>query len=78
MLYSLFEWLNQNYSPPGFGAFDFITTRTALAAVTSLIISLIIGKSIIHWLQNMQLKEVILDDIGLDTHLSYPSIAERG
>jgi len=78
MLYSLFEWLNQNYSPPGFGAFDFITTRTALAAVTSLIISLIIGKSIIHWLQNMQLKEVIRDDIGLDTHLSKANTPTMG
>ena len=42
MLYSLIDWLNQLYSPPGFGAFDYITTRTAFAAATALIISLII------------------------------------
>lgn len=78
MLYSLLEWLNQNYSPPGFGAFDFITTRTALAAVTSLIISLIIGKKIIFWLQKLQLKEVIRDDIGLDTHLSKANTPTMG
>lgn len=70
MLYSLIDWLNQLYSPPGFGAFDFITTRTAFAAATALIISLIIGNNIIKWLQRMQLKETIRDDIGLDSHLS--------
>lgn len=69
MLYALFEWLQQHYQPPGFGAFSYITTRTALAAATALLISLLIGKKIIVWLERMQLKEVIRDDIGLDTHL---------
>ncbi|PKD44955.1 phospho-N-acetylmuramoyl-pentapeptide-transferase [Rhodohalobacter barkolensis] len=78
MLYALLDWLNQHYAPPGFGAFDFITTRTALAAVTSLIISLIIGKKIIHWLQKLQLKEVIRDDIGLDSHLSKANTPTMG
>ena len=70
MLYELLAWLNEHYSPPGFDAFDFITTRTAFAAATALIISLIIGKSIINWLGRMQLKETIREDIGLDMHLS--------
>ncbi|CAN5401573.1 phospho-N-acetylmuramoyl-pentapeptide-transferase [soil metagenome] len=70
MLYELINWLNQLFSPPGFGAFDFITTRTAFAAATALIISLLIGKKIIQWLERMQLKEVIRDDIGLDAHLA--------
>ncbi len=78
MLYALLDWLNQNYAPPGFGAFDFITTRTALAAVTSLIISLIIGKNIILWLQKLQLKEVIRDDIGLDSHLGKANTPTMG
>ncbi|REL24259.1 phospho-N-acetylmuramoyl-pentapeptide-transferase [Rhodohalobacter sp. SW132] len=69
MLYELINWLNQLYNPPGFGAFDFITTRTAFAAATALIISLLIGKKIIEWLERMQLREVIRDDIGLDAHL---------
>lgn len=69
MLYALFEWLQQQYQPPGFGAFAFITTRTAFAAATALIISLLIGGRIIKWLERMQLKETIRDDIGLDTHL---------
>jgi len=69
MLYEIIRFLNQLFSPPGFGAFDFITTRTAFAAATALIISLLIGRKIIQWLERMQLKEVIREDIGLDAHL---------
>ncbi|MGM0506929.1 MAG: phospho-N-acetylmuramoyl-pentapeptide-transferase [Bacteroidota bacterium] len=64
------EWLQQHYEPPGMGAFSYITTRTALAAATSLLISLLVGRHMIRWLGSMQLREVIRDDIGLDTHLS--------
>ena len=70
MLYFLLEWMQNEFQPPGFGVFAYITTRTALAAVTSLIISLLIGRKIIRWLEKMQLKEVVRDDIGLDSHLS--------
>jgi len=70
MLYELIAWLNKMYSPPGFGAFDYITTRTAFAAAFALLISLFIGKKIIRWLQKMQLKENIRDDLGLKSHLS--------
>lgn len=69
MLYELISWLNELFNPPGFGAFEFITTRTAFAAATALIISLLIGRKIIQWLERMQLKEMIRDDIGLDAHL---------
>lgn len=69
MLYEIISLLNRLYNVPGFGAFDFITTRTAFAAATALIISLLIGRKIIQWLERMQLKEVIRDDIGLDAHL---------
>lgn len=70
MLYELISWLDGLYNIPGFGAFEFITTRTAFAAATALLISLFIGKKIIRWLKKMQLKEVIRDDIGLHTHLA--------
>lgn len=69
MLYELLSWIDSVWSPSGFGAFDFITTRTAFAASFSLLISLFIGKKMIQWLQNMQVKEVIRDDIGLSSHL---------
>ncbi|WP_372633971.1 phospho-N-acetylmuramoyl-pentapeptide-transferase [Fodinibius sp.] len=69
MLYELINWLEVNYQPPGFGAFEFITTRAAVAAAMALFISIMIGRQIITWLEQMQLREVIRDDIGLDTHL---------
>jgi phospho-N-acetylmuramoyl-pentapeptide-transferase len=68
MLYELFRWLEATYEFPGASAMEFISTRTGLAAVTSLVISLIIGRRIIRWLQKMQLGEVVRDDIGLDHH----------
>ena len=69
MLYELIQWLEAEYAPPGFGAFDFITTRAAFAAATALFISLLIGHKIIAYLEKKQIKEVIRDDIGLDTHI---------
>lgn len=69
MLYELLHWLEVNYQPPGFGAFEFITTRSAVAAAMALFISIMIGRQIIEWLEKMQLREVIREDIGLDTHL---------
>lgn len=69
MLYSLFAWLEANFQPPGFGAFAYITTRSAFAAATALVISLLVGRRIIRLLEKMQLREVIRDDIGLDSHL---------
>lgn len=69
MLYELINWLEINYEPPGFGAFEFITTRAAIAAAMALFISIMIGRQIIKWLEHMQLREVIREDIGLDNHL---------
>ena len=69
MLYELLNWLEVHYQPPGFGAFEFITTRAAVAAAMALFISIMIGRQIIKWLEQMQLRETIRDDIGLDTHL---------
>lgn len=66
MLYELFKWLYKTYDIPGLGAFEFISTRTGFAAVTSLVISLIIGRRIIKWLSKMQLKEVIRSELDLD------------
>ena len=69
MLYALLDWLDDLYNIPGLGAFDFITTRTAFAASFALLISLLIGRKIIEWLEKMQLRETIREDIGLDNHL---------
>src|SRR5690625_3803373 len=69
MLLELFRWLEKTYHPPGFGVFSFITTRTAIAAAMALFISLLIGHRLIKWLEKMQLRETIRDNIGLDNHL---------
>lgn len=78
MLYWLLDLIEQNWSPPGFGAFTYITVRSALAALMALLISLFIGKRIINWLRHMQLGEVIRKDIGLDTHLSKAGTPSMG
>src|SRR5690554_2541894 len=78
MLHELFLWLDLHLDVPGAGAVAFISTRTALAAITSLLISLFIGRRIIQWLQKLQLKEVIRDDIGLDHHLSKSNTPTMG
>lgn len=78
MLQILIDWLQENYQPPGFGAFTYITTRTAFAAATALFISLLIGKRIIRRLEKMQLREVIRDDIGLDNHIAKQNTPTMG
>ena len=78
MLYEILSYLDKLYAPPGFGAFEFITTRTAFATAMALIISLLVGRSIIYWLKKMQLGEVIRDDIGLDSHLAKSNTPTMG
>lgn len=78
MLYWLLELIQQTFDPPGFGVFSYITVRSALAAFTALIISLVFGKKIIRWLRRMQLSETIRTDIGLDSHLSKAGTPSMG
>ena len=64
MLYYLFQYLDKlNF--PGAGVFTFISFRSAMAIITSLIISLLIGKRIILFLQRKQVGEVVRD-LGLE------------
>ncbi len=64
MLYYLFSYLNE-LDVPGAGVFDFITFRTAMATITSLVISLLFGKRIINLLRKMQVGETVRD-LGLE------------
>jgi phospho-N-acetylmuramoyl-pentapeptide-transferase len=57
MLYYLIIWLEREFQPPGFQAFQFITVRASLSAITALFISLIIGRRIIRWLERQQIGE---------------------
>lgn len=78
MLYMLLEWIQQTVSPPGFGVFNYITVRSALAASTSLFICIFFGKRVIRWLARMQLQETIRTDIGLDNHRSKAGTPSMG
>src|SRR5512133_2888048 len=60
MLYYLFSYLD-SLNIPGAGVFNFISFRAAAAVITSLVISLIIGKKIIYFLQKKQIGETIRD-----------------
>ena len=61
MLFHLFEYLQQNYDLAGSGVFQYLSFRAGMAALFSLIISIIFGKNIISILQNFQLSEKIRD-----------------
>ena len=64
MLYYLFNYLD-TLNFPGAGVFNYISFRSAMAIITSLIISLLIGKRIIGVLQRKQVGEVVRD-LGLE------------
>lgn len=67
MLYYLLDWLNSLFDIPGLGVFQYISFRSILSIITSLIISLLIGKRIIEFLRRRQIGEVVRDDkIGPD------------
>ena len=68
MLYYLFTWIRESFDTAGFGVFQYISTRSALAAITALIISLLFGQKLINMLKRMQMSEQAkteLQDIGL-------------
>jgi phospho-N-acetylmuramoyl-pentapeptide-transferase len=64
MLYYLFDFLDNHYNVPGAGMFQYITFRSGLAVVTSLLFSTLIGKKIIVALQRRQIGETVRD-LGL-------------
>jgi phospho-N-acetylmuramoyl-pentapeptide-transferase len=65
MLYYLFIYLHEKFDLPGSGVFHYISFRAAMAAITSLIITMIFGKSIIRILQKKQIGEVVRE-LGLE------------
>ena len=66
MLLSFFEFLSQFNS--GFNAFQYLTLRIVMGALTALIISLILGPYIISYLKNKQFYQSIRED-GPQSHL---------
>lgn len=64
MFYYLFGYL-ESLDVPGAGMFQYISFRSAMAIITSLVISLLFGKRIILYLQKKQIGEVVRD-LGLE------------
>lgn len=64
MLYYLFEYLNKVLNIPGTGVFQYITFRSSLAFMLSLLLSTIYGKRIINFLRNQQIGETVRE-LGL-------------
>ena len=64
MLYYLFEYLDK-IGIPGAGVFHYISFRAGIAIITSLIVSTLIGKKWIYYLQKKQIGETIRD-LGLE------------
>ncbi len=57
MLYFLFEYINKTLNPPGFDVFRFLTFRSALAAITGLILAFYLSPRVIRILQRKQIGE---------------------
>lgn len=64
MFYYLFGYL-ESLDVPGAGMFQYISFRSAMAIIGSLVISLLFGKRIILYLQKKQIGEVVRD-LGLE------------
>ncbi len=60
MLYYLFDYL-EKLNFPGAGMFQYISFRSSMAIITSLFVSLLIGKRVIRYLQKKQIGETIRD-----------------
>ncbi|WP_372792541.1 phospho-N-acetylmuramoyl-pentapeptide-transferase [Lutibacter sp.] len=65
MLYYLFQYLESHYNLTGAGLFQYISFRSALAFIVSLLFSTIYGKQIINFLQRKQVGESVRD-LGLE------------
>lgn len=65
MLYYIFQYLDKAFDVPGAGVFQYITFRSALAFILSLLIATIYGKKIINYLRNQQVGETVRE-LGLE------------
>lgn len=64
MLYYLFQFLEDKYQFPGAQLFEYLSFRSAMAILLSLLISTIYGKRIINYLQTKQIGESVRE-LGL-------------
>ncbi|WP_448700002.1 phospho-N-acetylmuramoyl-pentapeptide-transferase [Mucilaginibacter sp. AW1-3] len=65
MLYYLFNYLDHNFSIPGSGVFQYITFRTAMAVILSLLITTVYGRRLIDYIRYKQVGETVRN-LGLE------------
>jgi len=65
MLYHLIEYLRHDYDIPGLRLFQYITFRTSLAIIISLIITTVYGRRLINYLHKKQVGETVRN-LGLE------------
>ncbi|MDP4238829.1 MAG: phospho-N-acetylmuramoyl-pentapeptide-transferase [Bacteroidota bacterium] len=65
MLYHLFQYLEKIFVFPGSHLFNYISFRTGLAFIMALLLSTMLGRRIINYLQKKQIGETIRD-LGLE------------
>lgn len=65
MFYYLIEYLDKTYDLPGTGLYQYITFRSGIAFILSLLISIIFGKRIINYLRRQQIGETVRE-LGLE------------
>jgi len=65
MLYYLFNFLDKHWNMPGAGVFQYITFRSGMAVILSLLISTVFGKRIINFLRRQQIGETVRE-LGLE------------
>ncbi|RVU00087.1 phospho-N-acetylmuramoyl-pentapeptide-transferase [Mucilaginibacter limnophilus] len=69
MLYYLFQYLNEHYHIPGAGVFQYITFRTAMSVIVSLIITTVYGRRLIDYLRYKQVGETVRN-LGLEGQMA--------
>ncbi len=65
MLYYLFDYLQEAYNFPGAGVFQYISFRSAMAVITSLLVSMVFGGKIISLIRKKQIGEQVRE-LGLE------------
>ncbi len=62
MLYYLAEFIQSKFSPPGFNVFRYLTFRSALSAITALLLTFYVGPKVLNYLKKKQIGEAKKED----------------
>jgi phospho-N-acetylmuramoyl-pentapeptide-transferase len=62
MLYFLAEYIQSKFNPPGFNVFKYLTFRSALAAITALLLTFYVGPKVLSYLKKKQIGEAKKED----------------